>query len=111
MIVPLVGDFVGSKAIRAVGRYVKDHNATVITFYASNVEEYLFKSGTWQTFFENVSALPIDRDSMFIRAFFTHTDAGLRTLFDPIAGCLTAVTHGEIRAYTDLIARSRAPKP
>jgi hypothetical protein len=111
LIVPLVGDFAGSKAIRAVGSYVKDHHAAIVTFYASNVEEYLFKGGTWQTFFENVSTLPIDRDSMFIRTFFTHSNAGLRTLLDPIAGCLTAVTHGEIRAYTDLIARSREPKP
>jgi hypothetical protein len=111
LIVPLVGDFAGPKAIRAVGRYVRDHNATVTTFYTSNVEEYLFKGGTWGSFFANVSSLPINRQSMFIRAFFTHTDAGLRTLLDPIGECLTAVTHGEIRTYPDLISRSKAPKP
>jgi hypothetical protein len=111
LIVPLVGDFAGSKAIRAVGRYVTDHHAAVVTFYVSNVEEYLFKGGTWQTFVENVSALPIERDSMFIRTFFTHTNAGLRTLLDPIGECLMAVTRGEIRTYTDLVSRSKTPKP
>jgi hypothetical protein len=111
LIVPLVGDFAGSKAIRAVGRYVKDHHAAVVTFYASNVEEYLFKGGTWQNFVENVSTLPIDRDSMFIRTFFTHTNAGLRTLLDPIGECLRAVTRGEIRTYTDLVSRSKTPQP
>jgi hypothetical protein len=111
LIVPLVGDFAGPKAIRAVGRYVRDHNATITTFYASNVEEYLSKGGTWGSFFANVSSLPISRQSMFIRAFFTHTEAGLRTLLDPVDECLTAATHGEIRTYADLISRSTAPRP
>jgi len=111
LIVPLVGDFAGSKAIRAVGRYIKDHHAAVVTFYASNVEEYLFKGGTWQTFYENVSTLPIDPDSMSIRTFFNHTNAGLRTLLDPIVECLRAVTQGEIRTYTDLVSRSKTPQP
>ena len=40
LIVPLVGDFGGDKALRAVGKWVRDHNATVTTFYTSNVEQY-----------------------------------------------------------------------
>jgi hypothetical protein len=111
LIVPLVGDFAGPKALREVARYVKDHNATVTTFYTSNVEEYLFKAGSSGTFFANVSALPINPRSMFIRAFFTHTNAGLRTLLDPIGKCLSAVRRGDIRTYADLISRSKAPKP
>src|SRR6185369_16746436 len=38
LIVPLVGDFSGPKAIRTVGKYLKDHEAKVSAFYLSNVE-------------------------------------------------------------------------
>ena len=41
LVVPVVGDFGGPKAIRAVGAYLKAHNAFVSTFYLSNVEQYL----------------------------------------------------------------------
>ena len=43
LVVPLVGNFAGAKAIRAVAQYLKDHQATVTAFYASNVEQYLFE--------------------------------------------------------------------
>jgi hypothetical protein len=111
LIVPLVGDFAGPKALRDVARYLRDHNTTVTTFYTSNVEEYLFKAGSSASFFANVSVLPVSPRSMFIRAFFTHTSAGLRTLLDPIGECLIAVARGDVRTYSDLITRSKAPQP
>ena len=55
-------------AIRAVGRYLKDHNVTVSAFYVSNVEEYLRGNGTWNIFCGNVATLPLDRYSTFIRS-------------------------------------------
>lgn len=66
LIVPLVGNFAGPKAIRAVGKYLKEHGATVTAFYLSNVEQYL--GGTWNTFCTNVASLPLDEKSTFIRA-------------------------------------------
>jgi hypothetical protein len=66
LIIPLVGDFAGDKAIRAVGKYLKEHNATVMAFYLSNVEQYL--RGRWNSFCANVAALPLDENSTFIRA-------------------------------------------
>jgi hypothetical protein len=68
-IVPLVGDFGGDRAIRAVGGYLKDRGATVTTFYVSNVEGYLRGEGP-RKFIRNVSALPLDAHSMFIRTMF-----------------------------------------
>ena len=38
LIVPVTGDFRGSRAIRGVGQYLKDHAAMVSAFYTSNVE-------------------------------------------------------------------------
>src|SRR5229473_4814537 len=68
LIVTLVGDFAGPKAILSVGKYLKEHNATVTAFYVSNVEQFLYGSGTWTTFCRNVATLPLDPMSTFIRS-------------------------------------------
>jgi hypothetical protein len=109
LIVPIVGDFSGERAIRSVGRYLKEHDATVATFYMSNVEEYLFKNGTWGKFARNVSTLPVGGRSMFIRTYFTHTEAGLRTLVDSMQGLLNAFMGGDIQTYNDVVLRSKSP--
>jgi hypothetical protein len=67
VIVPVVGDFAGPKAIQAVGAYLKSHNATVTAFYTSNVEQYLFLTEAWKQFYANIAALPLDSKSVFVR--------------------------------------------
>ena len=47
LIVPVVGNFGGPKSLRTVGKYLKDHGATVVAFYLSNVEQYLNQDGIW----------------------------------------------------------------
>jgi hypothetical protein len=64
LVVPVVGNFEGDKAIRSVGRYLKSVDATVSAFYLSNVEQFI----SWDTFCRNVSSLPLDEASMFIRS-------------------------------------------
>jgi hypothetical protein len=68
LIVPVVGNFAGSKAIRAVGKYLKEKQATVTAFYLSNVEQYLRQDGIWDDFCRNVAMLPLDESSTFIRS-------------------------------------------
>src|SRR5262245_26899894 len=53
LVVPVVGNFSGPKAIRAVGQYLHAHGAIVSAFYLSNVEQYLVQDGTWETFCKN----------------------------------------------------------
>jgi hypothetical protein len=53
LIVPVVGDFGGSKAVRAVGRYVREHGAAIDVFYTSNVESYLFREDRWKAFYDS----------------------------------------------------------
>jgi hypothetical protein len=67
MVVPVVGDFGGDKAIRAVGKYLKSVDATVSAFYLSNVEQFLTQDGKWDTFCASVLSLPRDPSSTFIR--------------------------------------------
>jgi hypothetical protein len=68
LIVPVVGNFGGAKALRAVGQYVRDRGATVSAFYLSNVEQYLTQDGIWGQFCANVATLPLDETSTFIRS-------------------------------------------
>ncbi len=68
LVVPVVGNFAGPKAIRAVGAYLKQRDATVTAFYLSNVEQYLRLQRVWNTFCGNVAQLPFDETSTFIRA-------------------------------------------
>ena len=116
-IVPIVGDFGGLKAIRAVGEYLRRHNLTVTAFYTSNVEQYLFQGDGWKRFFGNVAALPLDPTSTFIRAYFNNmgfrypvTAPGVRsaTLLDPIGEEVEAFNEGRIQSYYDIVERSQA---
>lgn len=68
LVVPVVGNFAGPRAIRAVGAYLKQRDATVSAFYLSNVEQYLRLQRGWNTFCANVATLPLDDTSTFIRA-------------------------------------------
>ena len=68
VIVPVVGNFAGPKALRAVGAYLKEKKAVVATFYTSNVEQYLLQDNLWNSFCLNVSTFPVDSASVFIRS-------------------------------------------
>jgi hypothetical protein len=68
LLVPVVGNFGGARAIRAVGSYLKARGATVSAFYLSNVEQYLWRDGMWDEFCSNVATLPLDETSTFIRS-------------------------------------------
>jgi len=68
MVVPVVGNFAGPKALRAVATYLKQHAQIVSAFYLSNVEQYLRQDGLWEPFCANAATLPFDAKSVFIRS-------------------------------------------
>ena len=118
LIVPVVGDFAGSKALRGVARYIRDRGATVTAFYTSNVEQYLFQQGDdWKHFLTNVAGLPLDSSSMFIRSsHFAFGDAQpprqfnrgrFIQLLSPMAEVVKAYNTGQIASYEDLIRLSK----
>jgi len=84
LIVPLVGDFAGPKAIRAVGQYLKEHGATVRVFYISNVEDYI---GAQSKYVGNIASLPTDASSVLLRWYI-----GGRTEVEPVAEFLRSQT-------------------
>ena len=68
LILPVVGDFGGTKAIRAVATYLKSVDAMVSAFYLSNVEQFLGQGGKWRNFCSSAATLPLDATSFFIRS-------------------------------------------
>jgi hypothetical protein len=118
LIVPVVGDFAGEKALRAVGRYIATHGGTVNYFYTSNVEQYLFQNDAYRRYYANVATLPLATQSTFIRSFFDkgfYYPPGVITpdlhsvqLLDPIQGLLKAFAAGEITTYQNVVG-SRTP--
>jgi hypothetical protein len=67
-IIPVVGDFAGPKTLRAIGSYLRNHSYKLTVFYTSNVEMYLFQADSFDNFAKNVEALPITKQSLFIRS-------------------------------------------
>ena len=105
LIVPIVGDFAGPKAIQAVGKYLSDHNATVSVFYLSNVEQYLTPTATLRRFYENVATLPLNSSSSFIRsAQATGVQPGIvQSYSSPIRDVMDAVLDGSAQSFNDIL--------
>ena len=121
LLVPVVGNFAGPKAIRAVAQYLKEHRAVVGAFYTSNVEQYLFQQDDeWSRFYKNVATLPLDTTSTFIRSIgggfrggYTNAPPQMRyggrlaSVTSGIQDLLKAFNEGKIQWYGDVIGMSR----
>jgi hypothetical protein len=119
LLIPLVGDFAGDKAIISVGRYLKERNAVADVFYLSNVERYLFEQGdNAKRFYANVAALPLGPSSTFIRSVTSdisvrlgipipESSAKWRSFLSPISENLKAFEAGSTKSYTDIFKYDR----
>jgi hypothetical protein len=96
-VIPVVGDFGGTKAIRAVAMYLKSIDGTVSAFYLSNVEQFLVPSGTYVNFCRSVAMLPTDETSTFIRSGrggpYTVTSSGMGVQNSSIAFMQPELSH------------------
>ncbi len=111
LIIPVVGDFGGSKALAAIGDYLRKHNLTVTAYYLSNVEQYLFDGSSFEAFARNVKRLPLTEKSLFIRAVFnmrfSHPAAVpghiSTTVMQLMTGFVKDFDSGKYRDYGDVI--------
>jgi len=71
-IVPVIGNFAGPQALRAIGDWTRGRGLSVSAFYLSNVEFYLMRNRGFDRFVANVRALPTRPDSVLIRACFDY---------------------------------------
>jgi hypothetical protein len=111
LIVPVVGDFGGPKAIRAVGDWLRAHDTKVGVFYASNVEQYLFEDpAVAAAFYANLATLPTDSLSTFVRSVSSrgwvprrNPNSRLAQITMGIEPMLTAIREGRVANYMELV--------
>ncbi|HXV87241.1 MAG TPA: hypothetical protein VD793_11100 [Gemmatimonadales bacterium] len=114
LVVPLVGDFAGAHALRALGRYLEERGGLVSAFYTSNVEQYLMGGGGFEAFAANLAALPHHQHSVIIRSYFPYgrphpqAVAGYLSvqLLQRVTDLLADVRQGGYRGYHDLVTRN-----
>ena len=114
LIVPVVGDFGGPSAIRAVGDWLRARDAVVGAIYVSNVEQYLFQGDAWRRYYESVATLPIDSTTTFIRSVGGQFGGGggggglrLPSVLSSVEALIAEYRAGRINAYYDVIRISR----
>jgi hypothetical protein len=113
LLIPIVGNFGGEKAIRSVGQYLKDHGGTVGAFYLSNVEQYLFRPPQGglpihTQFYENVATLPLDESSTFIRSGNAPVQGrgGLTPMMSSMLRILEEFRAGRVSSQFDVLSLS-----
>jgi hypothetical protein len=111
LIIPVVGDFGGKKALAGIGDYLRKKGVSVTAFYASNVEQYLFEDGSFGSFVNNVRKLPINEKSLFIRWVYQRYYHPARlasqrstSLLQKMSVFLADFDAGRYQTYTDLIS-------
>jgi hypothetical protein len=112
LLIPLVGNFAGPKALRAVGTWLREREAQVNVFYTSNVEQYLWQQGDeWHRFYANVGTMPVDSAARFIRSatggFGMRSSGFLMTqLTSSVRDLVDAAASGRLEGYADVLRRS-----
>ena len=113
-LIPVVGDFAGPRAFKTVGSFLARGGLQVSAFYTSNVEFYLFGRPDWRAYLENVRALPMGANAVFIRAYFSSAGPlhpmnvpGYRStsLVHDVSKFLADAGGGRIRDYWDVVNR------
>ena len=111
-IVPVVGNLAGPHALAAIGQEVARRGEKVSAFYISNIENYLFRDGSFPRYMENVKKLPHTDKSVVIRSLFGgyqlpesvpgyYSTSAIQTINELIANC--GSTH--CRGYYDLLKK------
>jgi hypothetical protein len=117
--VPLVGDFSGPTTIRSIARYLKEHNANVSAFYASNVETYLDEKQI-RNFYASSLSLPTDSTTTTIRYVdFMHnteilwwnSSLSYLQVVSPMSVLANLASGGKMPAYSDVLRLIPDPSP
>ncbi len=117
-LIPIVGNFAGSHALRATAQYFDEKGLEVSVFYTSNVEFYLYDLPEWADYIANVGAFPFSEDAVFIRSYFPtygrrHPQnlPGHRptSLIQHVQGFLDDARSGNHQSYWDVVARNLIP--
>ena len=106
LVIPVVGDLSGPRAVAAVAAHLAARKERVSVFYTSNVEFYLFNSGRFPAFVNNLAKLPRAPKSVIIRSFFQRyawPGGGSASRLQPLGDLLDGYEKGRFRYYSELM--------
>jgi hypothetical protein len=106
LIIPVVGDLSGPRALAAIGELLARRKLRVSAVYASNVEFYLFSDGRFQSFAANLVRLPRADNGVVIRSVFGRFGwprGGSVSQIHDLSVMLDGVAKGRYRYYDELI--------
>jgi hypothetical protein len=116
LVVPVVGDVSGPRAMQAIAAEMTARGQTLSAFYVSNVEYYLFADGRFSAFVENLTRLPRNERSTMIRSVFPGGFRGTlpqsvpgfysTSLVQPLTQMIADLSAGRYRSYADLVLAS-----
>lgn len=69
-VVPVIGNLAGPTALRAIGRDVERLGERISAIYTSNVEQYIWRDGSFPRFAESLASLPRYRHAVIVRSYF-----------------------------------------
>ncbi|HUK35133.1 MAG TPA: hypothetical protein VLV86_14535 [Vicinamibacterales bacterium] len=112
LIVPVVGNLAGPHALAAIGQEIARRGEKVSAFYISNIENYLFRDGSFSRYVDNVKKLPHTDKSVIIRSLFGgyqlpesvpgyYSTSAIQAINDFLANCGAA----RCRGYYDLLKK------
>jgi hypothetical protein len=104
-IIPVVGDISGPHALRAIGAMLAGDGVALSAFYTSNVEDYLFRAGSFGRYVDNLSRLPRTPRTVVIRSVFRGGPSV--SLVQRLEELLSGAAHGGFRSYIDLVYGDR----
>lgn len=114
LVIPLVGDLGGPSALAAIGKMMTTRGDRLSTFYASNVEFYLFGDSKWERFIDTLGRLPRNENSVLIRSVFggyvlPQSVPGYfsTSLIQPVDELMAKYARGQYQSYNDLMLLGR----
>jgi hypothetical protein len=111
LVIPVVGDLAGPKALATIGAVLRERGVALSAFYVSNVEFYLMQDRTFARFARNLATLPAQPGALLIRSvfgrFYVHPQnvPGYYStqLLQTVASLVDGFDEGRYRTYDDLV--------
>ena len=120
-IIPVTGNAAGPTALRRLGDEIRARGLVVSALYMSNVEQYLFRDGSFPSFAENVKTLPRNEKSVIIRSLFGGGRSGMgwhpllisgynsAQILQSMDAFVSEFNAGRVRTYPDLLGNYIRP--
>jgi hypothetical protein len=101
-VVPVIGDVAGTRAMRAIADAIGERSERLTALYISNVENYLFRDGSFGRYGDNLKLFPRASRSIVIRSIFSGGGDSVSRVqnLDQMIG---DISRGAYRSYSDLL--------